>query len=61
MRGTSIDLAVYTAAGREVVRKKVQYAVGRLTMPVPSLAIGAYVLSVKGVSGKQAVRFVVVR
>ncbi|MBN1131264.1 MAG: hypothetical protein JXA71_19905 [Chitinispirillaceae bacterium] len=61
MLGKSIDMAVYTASGREVVRKNVAYAAEQLTVQVPDLALGAYILSVKDGFQKQAVRFVVVR
>jgi hypothetical protein len=61
MLGKAIDLTVYTASGREVMRRKVQSGAERFTAPVPGLALGAYVLAVKDGSKKITARFVFVR
>jgi hypothetical protein len=61
MLGKAVDIAVYTASGREVLRKRVPRAADRFTVSAPGLALGAYVLSVHDGSRKSAVRFVIVR
>jgi hypothetical protein len=61
MVGKAVDIAVYSASGREIIRKKVQRGSDRFTVSAPNLALGAYVLSVHDGSRKSAVRFVIVR
>jgi len=61
MLGKAVDLAVYTASGREVVKKRIQRGVDRFIVSVPNLALGTYVLAVKDGTQKRAVRFVVMR
>jgi hypothetical protein len=56
----ALDITLYTASGREVVRKRVQSGVERFAVPIPNLALGSYILSVKNGSQKSAVRFVAV-
>jgi hypothetical protein len=64
MMGKPIDLAVYTASGREIVRKTVMSVSGKFTIPIPGLSGGAYVLTVKDGNLKvlkATTRFAVVR
>jgi hypothetical protein len=61
MLNRALDLAVYSASGREIVIKRIRSAADRFTMSVPNLAVGAYVLSVKDRFQKKAVRFVITR
>jgi len=61
MLGKAVDLAVYSASGRELVRKSVRSAAAEFTLPVPTLAFGAYILAVKDGNRKVTMRFVVLR
>ena len=61
MLGKAVDLAVYSASGRVLVKKTVRSAAARFTLPVPNLAFGAYVLSVNDGNRKVTMKFVVVR
>jgi len=61
MLGKTVDLAVYSASGRVLVKKCVCSGAAQFTLPVPNLAFGAYVLSVNDGNRKSTARFVVVR
>ena len=61
MLDKTVDLAAYSASGRVVMQKRVARGSERVTVPVPDLAIGAYVLSVKDENQQKAVRFIVTR
>jgi hypothetical protein len=61
MLGRKVDVSVYSASGRVVLKKRIARSSELLTVPVPNLATGAYVLSVNDGLQKKAVRFVVTR
>ena len=61
MLNGTVDLAVYSASGRVVMRKRVAAVTERFSLPAAGLATGAYVLSVKDGNRQKAVRFVVTR
>ena len=61
MLDKAVDITVYTASGRKIMRKRVQHGSDRFTVSAPNLALGAYVMSVHDGSRKIAVRFVIVR
>jgi hypothetical protein len=61
MLGRVVDVAVYSTAGRELVRKNVRSASAQFTLPINGLSFGAYVLAVKDRNRISTARFVVVR
>jgi hypothetical protein len=60
MLGKSVDLAVYSVSGREIMRTRVNSAAVRFTVPV-SFSYGSYILVANDGSRKTSIRFVAVR
>jgi hypothetical protein len=60
MLGKSVDLAVYSISGREIMRKRVKSNAERFTIPV-GFSYGSYILVANDGSRKTSVRFVAVR
>ena len=60
MLGKSVDLAVYSISGREIMKKRVNSSAERFTVPV-SFSYGSYILVANDGSRKASIRFVAVR
>ena len=60
MLGKSVDLAVYSVSGREIMRKRVKSDAEEFTVPV-SFSYGSYILVANDGSRKASIRFVAQR
>ena len=61
MLGKVFDVSIYSASGRELVKKSVRSGAARFTLPINGFSRGAYVLAVKDGNRKVTARFAVLR
>jgi hypothetical protein len=61
MVGKAVDIAVYSASGRELVKKNLRSVPAQITLSANGLSYGVYFLAVKDGNRKITARFVVLR